>query len=953
MYATTLALRWCLALTMSLPTATALWRYDTGETVDPSPTVSGGSVFFGGAENVYAIDIASKTLMWQYKANDHHFQRSGVISSPAVSGGTVFFGGGQYDIGTGRFSRFIYAVDEASGSLKWRTETNDVTDFTPAVSGGIVFVSAGSIVMAINVASGAIMWDYDTGGRVECSPVVTGGTISISSKGSVHAIDAGSGSLRWRYYFGSDCHSNDCGTIVAVNDAALFVAGYKTVYMIDVASGTLNWEYSFARSGKKLPAVSENGDIVFVNGWDYVYAIDASSGSLRWRSRMDGAGHNGGAGGYRSAFPLVSGSTVFTGGEVSFNGSRVGCVTAIDVATGAHRWRYNTESQPTQYSSSLAVSGSTVFVGSVGHLYSLSPCSSGIAACDGAGCVAGQSTSGSVFAAPSDPVQCASCMVGTMKAAAGDGKCIACGAGSFSVGAEKESDGCHKTGCKGATGCIDCPDPSWCLGNDTCIPSRSAASVGCSDCTTGYAQEQNDCIQCPAAGTAEAILLPAGVGLAFIAVAAFLVRKFQAANIKAVEHKLDEARHKVLEVAAASVSMTPEKVEEKQKLSEKLKAQATDSMALIQQVAALMSVLTFIQMSVTIVQIDVGWSPVVKRLSEILSRIAFFDLTGVAAPECHIFMSSSARWLLTLMVPICPLLLSILLLGLLSCVPNCCVCFEAVDRFKTKALSFFLVTYLFFAQTACSPFDCMHSPDSDIIVMRDNPGTQCDSDSKISMEFGDSKFLEFGQQAADSGAIDDPSGGQEILNYGQRFGIGCFVLSVCFLAIITIAFVLRGTSKLTDPRFIRTYGALYFRYKTGCYYWELVLLVRKPGLVLITRLASNAQTVQIVGCAVLLGGALLLQHCYKPFLSEGVNMLEKRTLMACEGVVALGAMAWLGVPELAITVLYFMLMITAAGLIAQSLRVVWREQSGDRNGNEGFSAVQVQTNPISTQGSLQ
>jgi hypothetical protein len=70
-------------------------------------------------------------------------------------------------------------------------------------------------------------------------------------------------------------------------------------------------------------------------------------------------------------------------------------------------------------------------------------------------------------------------------------------------------------------------------------------------------------------------------------------------------------------------------------------------------------------------------------------------------------------------------------------------------------------------------------------------------------------------------------------------------------------------------------------------------------------------------------------------------MLEKRTLMACEGVVALGAMAWLAVPEQGITVLYFMLMFTAAGLIAQLLQALWREQSGDRGVFGGASANQL------------
>ena len=70
-------------------------------------------------------------------------------------------------------------------------------------------------------------------------------------------------------------------------------------------------------------------------------------------------------------------------------------------------------------------------------------------------------------------------------------------------------------------------------------------------------------------------------------------------------------------------------------------------------------------------------------------------------------------------------------------------------------------------------------------------------------------------------------------------------------------------------------------------------------------------------------------------------MLEKRTLMACEGVVALGAMAWLAVPEQGIAVLYFMLMFTAAGPIAQPLQALWREQSGDRGVFGGASANQL------------
>ena len=59
-----------------------------------------------------------------------------------------------------------------------------------------------------------------------------------------------------------------------------------------------------------------------------------------------------------------------------------------------------------------------------------------------------------------------------------------------------------------------------------------------------------------------------------------------------------------------------------------------------------------------------------------------------------------------------------------------------------------------------------------------------------------------------------------------------------------------GRSKLhTDERFMRTNGTLYLRYDEGAYYWEVLIMLRKLALVLITRfLASDQeQVVQLAG----------------------------------------------------------------------------------------------------------
>jgi hypothetical protein len=118
---------------------------------------------------------------------------------------------------------------------------------------------------------------------------------------------------------------------------------------------------------------------------------------------------------------------------------------------------------------------------------------------------------------------------------------------------------------------------------------------------------------------------------------------------------------------------------------------------------------------------------------------------------------------------------------------------------------------------------------------------------------------------------------------------------------------------------------LYLRYDVENYYWEVIVLVRKMVMVYIARWWSTNPGMQTAGCAVVLGSALVLQHRFSPFLSHSLNELEERALLACVGTTLLGIMAQLGVPPLAIAVLYFMLFFAAACFIAQKLREIWKK----------------------------
>lgn len=73
------------------------WEFETGEAIQSSPTVAGGSVFVGSPDGLlYALDVEDGTKLWEFQTDDE------IRGSPTVVDGTVFFGG---------FDGTVYALD--------------------------------------------------------------------------------------------------------------------------------------------------------------------------------------------------------------------------------------------------------------------------------------------------------------------------------------------------------------------------------------------------------------------------------------------------------------------------------------------------------------------------------------------------------------------------------------------------------------------------------------------------------------------------------------------------------------------------------------------------------------------------------------------------------------------------------------------------------------------------
>jgi len=307
------------------PPLELLWKFKTGDRVDQSsPAVSGGTVYIGSRDGyVYALDAAKGTEKWKYKTG-------GIVSSsPAIFGGTVYIGS---------CDGYVYALDAAKGTEKWKYKTGGDVRSSPAICDNTVYIgSFDGYLYALNTATGIEKWKYKTDDSIQSSPAVAGGMVYIGlNDGYVYALDMDTGNEKWKKRAGSSS---------TVSGGTVYVGSGDGVYALDAATGEEKWKYE-TNGSVSSPAVS--GSTIYVGVYisflnSYVCALDANRGEEKWRREtktLDG---------YSS--PAVSGSIIY-----------IDCLSmyAFDAHTGEEKWKYETGGGW----SSPAVSEGVVYVGS-------------------------------------------------------------------------------------------------------------------------------------------------------------------------------------------------------------------------------------------------------------------------------------------------------------------------------------------------------------------------------------------------------------------------------------------------------------------------------------------------------------------------------------------------------------------------------------------------------------
>ena len=321
------------------------WTFKAAGPIVTTPAVAGDAVYVASLSgHLYAIDRAAGTEKWNFKS------RMAIASSPSVDGDTVYFVSSAGSLAaidaTNGQPRWVYAVEherrfEARGLHGYPPASQTVPDAwdmwvsSPAVVDGRVFFGSGDgNVYAVDAKSGLLQWKFATGDVVHGSPAVVGGVVYVGSyDGKFYAIDAATGQQRWAFQGGVDpAIHNQQGfqASAAVVDGVVYVGSRDAhVYALDAATGRKKWDYPTSKSWvNATPAVRDGLVYAATSDSSRFFALDARTGRLRF---------NFDAKAYVFSSPALA-------GRLAYFGSHNGKLYAVDAATGAPVWEFQTES---------------------------------------------------------------------------------------------------------------------------------------------------------------------------------------------------------------------------------------------------------------------------------------------------------------------------------------------------------------------------------------------------------------------------------------------------------------------------------------------------------------------------------------------------------------------------------------------------------------------------------
>ncbi len=215
------------------------WRLSLREGVEGGAIVAGQDLLFGASDGFfYAVNAATGEVRWTYPL------RSEGLSVPYAEGGTVYFVSGN---------NVLTALEIATGKMLWVYTRRDPSMISirggsqPKVVGDMLYVGfSDGFLVALKASSGALVWEVPLNRNkrfrdVDAHPVVVDDRIYVSSyDGALYCLNRADGRVIWNYEDGGD------STVTVQNDRLYYSTSSGKVIAIDRASGKPIWTHQNA-----------------------------------------------------------------------------------------------------------------------------------------------------------------------------------------------------------------------------------------------------------------------------------------------------------------------------------------------------------------------------------------------------------------------------------------------------------------------------------------------------------------------------------------------------------------------------------------------------------------------------------------------------------------------------------------------------------------------------------
>jgi outer membrane protein assembly factor BamB len=328
------------------------------------PAIDTQSAYFGTwVHEVIAVNRRTGAIRWRQKISDAGGYTAGFELQPV----------GDLILAT---DRGIHALSKTDGARRWTFARPGIVPGVwgiPTDGRTVYAASPQGPTYAVDVASGALRWETNISPDTRIGTygaVLHEGTVYVGFtrntgplRGGLAALDATNGQLKWMVWLppADSSGAAECdGGAVVFGDAVIIEMGDGRIHSLDRSSGAINWTTPRAPNPlgpvDKRPLVLVGERVIAGSSAGWLTAYSARTGALLWHVQQ------------RSHVSAVQ--PLVTDGSYVYSVDVSGELAAFDAATGAVRWRSG-GGVPDTYLYAATVGDEAVFVHGVKGAYAL------------------------------------------------------------------------------------------------------------------------------------------------------------------------------------------------------------------------------------------------------------------------------------------------------------------------------------------------------------------------------------------------------------------------------------------------------------------------------------------------------------------------------------------------------------------------------------------------------